>query len=226
MRWRDIRRKRLQHAALTAPPIGCLGGEFRNLTVWPLNARPLVEGVADDHQLAGTARLDVVDGVGLKRQRRLPAWRVVKAALSRSVKWFSFRLFLLFDVLLDDRQGSAAARDNAIGPGPEHRLAVDAPEAFGKFLAQQARCCGFGWPPPTGGQGADNVFLSAVWRGVRPLGLTVDPVGNRSGPQGQKLPPEPLRLGWSRSWKIGTQLGSGHRVGGRPGECSTIKFPP
>jgi len=53
------------------------------------------------------------------------------------------RRFLLFDVLLDDRQGSAAARDNAIRPGPEHRLAVDAPEAFGKFLAQQARCCGF-----------------------------------------------------------------------------------
>jgi putative transposase len=50
-----------------------------------------------------------------------------------------FRRGLLLDILLDDRERRAPARDDAIGPAPENRLAVDMRKLFGEVAADEAR---------------------------------------------------------------------------------------
>jgi hypothetical protein len=49
------------------------------------------------------------------------------------------RRSLLLHVLLDDRQRSPAARDDAVGPGPEDRFSVHVPQLLAEVAADQPR---------------------------------------------------------------------------------------
>src|ERR1700730_2570494 len=49
------------------------------------------------------------------------------------------RRSLLLHVLLDDRQRTPAARDDAVGPGPEDRLSVHVPQLLAEVAADQPR---------------------------------------------------------------------------------------
>src|ERR1700730_19245973 len=49
------------------------------------------------------------------------------------------RRSLLLHILLDDRQRSPAARDDAVGPGPEDRFSVHVPQLLAEVAADQPR---------------------------------------------------------------------------------------